>query len=76
MTELKIDSLSEFKARFRSVALTLQQDFGVSYDYKTGDADDRRAMKMAIAVLDELDIQIKSDDEEVYKYINKLRKQG
>lgn len=73
MLVLKINDLNEFKERFKYIAKDFQEDFGLPYDYLTAESDDEFAFAMAISVLDELNIDIESDDENLNKYLNKIR---
>ena len=66
-------SKEEVEAYKSVVAKTLQFDFGVRWDFRTANADDERALAMALACLSEFHINFACEDEEVQKYLNDLQ---
>lgn len=66
-------SKEEVEAYKSAVAETLQSNFGVRWDFRTANADDERALAMALACLSEFHIHFACEDEEVQKYLNDLQ---
>lgn len=71
---ISISCVDELKALKSGVAKTMQIDFGVGWDVGTADADDEKALAMAIAGFYELGGSIISDDKEVLEYIAGLQR--
>lgn len=70
---IMINSKEELEAFKQSVAKTLEFDFGVRWDCGTADADDERALAMALACLMEFNVQFASKDKNVNQYLFDLQ---
>ncbi|MBP5842819.1 hypothetical protein J8137_09840 [Lactiplantibacillus plantarum] len=70
---IMINSKEELEAFKQGVAKTLQTDFGVRWDYGTADADDERALAMALACLMEFNVQFASKDQNINQYLFDLQ---